>query len=281
LVVKKKLLLFFGLVIGLSAILFGIIKPISSDTENTIIISNKNLEMFYFNNLNPEKQFNPEYEELSTKQLEQLKKDYIEREVLKREAKILGLDKIDSLISARLSQLGKQALVGEIIEDNDFKEKDILEFFERNKNKYVEQETIAFTHIFFRNEDRARSYLNKIQEADDLSLEDLVVNGGVVFPYQKNYSEKTKAFVLGHFGEGGTNSIFNLEKDPNKWKGPIKSSLGFHLVKVYNRNKERQMEFKEIFSTIKKDYLDILKKDQSKRIIQKKISEYKVIDRIK
>ena len=278
---NKKLLLFVGLVIGLIALLFGIIKPTSKVNENTIIISNKNLEMFYFNNLNPEKPFNPEYASLSEKQMEKLKKDFVEREVLKREAKILELDKIDSIISARLSQLGKQALVGEIIKDNDVKEKDISNFFEKNKHNYIEQATISFTHIFFRHEDNATSYLSKIKGAGDETLiEELVMNGGVVFPYQKNYSNKSKAFVLGHFGEDGTNSIFNLKKDLNKWIGPVKSSLGFHLVKVYNRKEERQMEFKEVFLAIKKDYLDILKKDESKRIIQNKISEYTVIDRI-
>ena len=277
---KKRIILLVGLAIGLLAITFGIIKPVSRIDGNTIVISNDILKVFYFNNRDPENPYNLDFDTLSIKQLQLLKKDYIQREVLKREAKKLGLDKIDSIISARLAQLGKEALVGESIDTN-VGESKIISFYEENKDKYLEPETITFMHLFFREEELASKYLMRIsEEKDPTKIAELIMNGGIVFPYQKNYSNKARSFILGHFGSEGTKNIFSLNIDNEKWQGPIQSSLGFHLVKVFKRNDQRMLNYNEVVSLVRKDYFDELKKIESKNIIDKKILEYKVIDKL-
>ena len=277
---KKRIILLVGLAIGLLAIVFGITKSESRIDDNAIIISNDILKVFYFNNRDPENPYNLDFDTLSNKQLQQLKKDYIQREVLKREAKKLGLDKIDSIISARLSQLGKEALVGESIDTN-VGESKIISFYEENKDKYLEPETITFMHLFFREEELASKYLLRIsEEKDPTKIDELIMNGGTVFPYQKNYSNKARSFILGHFGSEGTKNIFSLNIDNEKWQGPIQSSLGFHLVKVFKRKDERLLNYNEVVSVVRKDYFDKLKKIESKNIIDKKILEYKIIDKL-
>ena len=278
--IKKRIILLVGLAIGLLAITFGIIKPVSRIDDNTIVISNDILKVFYFNNRDPENPYNLDFDTLSIKQLQLLKKDYIQREVLKREAKKLGLDKIDSIISARLAQLGKEALVGESI-DSSIGESKIINFYEENKDKYIEPETITFMHLFFREEELASEYLLRIsEEKDPTKIDKLIMNGGTVFPYQKNYSNKARSFILGHFGSEGTKNIFSLIIDNEKWQGPIQSSLGFHLVKVFKRKDERLLNYNEVVSLVRKDYFDKLKKIESKNIIDKKILEYKIIDKL-
>jgi len=280
LTVKKRIILLIGLAIGLLAITFGIIKPVSRIDGNTIVISNDILKVFYFNNRDPENPYNLDFDTLSIKQLQLLKKDYIQREVLKREAKKLGLDKIDSIISARLAQLGKEALVGESI-DSSIGESKIINFYEENKDKYIEPETITFMHLFFREEELASEYLLRIsEEKDPTKIDKLIMNGGTVFPYQKNYSNKARSFILGHFGSEGTKNIFSLIIDNEKWQGPIQSSLGFHLVKVFKRKDERLLNYNEVVSLVRKDYFDKLKKIESKNIIDKKILEYNIIDKL-
>jgi len=280
LTIKKRIILLVGLAIGLLAITFGVIKPVSRIDDNTIVISNDILKVFYFNNRDPENPYNLDFDNLSIKQLQLLKKDYIQREVLKREAKKLGLDKIDSIISARLAQLGKEALVGESI-DSSIGESKIINFYEENKDKYIEPETITFMHLFFREEELASEYLLRIsEEKDPTKIDKLIMNGGTVFPYQKNYSNKARSFILGHFGSEGTKNIFSLIIDNEKWQGPIQSSLGFHLVKVFKRKDERLLNYNEVVSLVRKDYFDELKKIESKNIINKKILEYKIIDKL-
>ena len=279
---RKKIVVIVGLIIGLSIIALSTIQSTSDINEDVIIVNNKNLEIFYFNNLDPENPYNQDFSILSDKQINQLKKEFIQREVLVREAKRLGLDKIDSIISARLAQLGQQALVGEIIEFEDIELSEINDFFETNKSQYIEPETISFSHIFFDTEEGAKSYLLKLQKESDVEkLKRLINIGGIVFPYQKNYSKKPFSFVVGHFGEIGATNLFSLQKDIKNWQGPIRSSLGYHLVNVFNRTPMKQMVLEDILSAVKRDYYDQLRKKDSKNIISNKILEYEIIDETK
>ena len=279
---RKKIVVIVGLIIGLSIIVLSTIQPTSDINEDTIIVNNRNLEVFYFNNLDSENPYNQDFSALSDKQINQLKKEFIKREVLAKEAKRLGLDKIDSIISARLAQLGEQALVGEIIEFEDIELSEINDFFETNKSQYIETETISFSHIFFDTEERAKSYLLKLQKESDVEkLKKLQNIGGIVFPYQKNYSKKPFSFVVGHFGEIGATNIFSLQKDIKNWQGPIRSSLGYHLVNVFNRTPMKQMALEDILSEVKRDYYDQLRKKNTKDIISNKILEYEIIDETK
>ena len=279
---RKKIVVIVGLIIGLSIIVLSTIQPTSDINEDTIIVNNRNLEVFYFNNLDSENPYNQDFSALSDKQINQLKKEFIKREVLAREAKKLGLDKIDSIISARLAQLGQQALVGEIIDIDNVEISEVNNFFDTNKSQYIEPETISFSHIFFDTEESAKSYLIKLSvEPDSEKLKDLINTGGIVFPYQKNYSKKPFSFVVGHFGEIGATNLFSLQKDIKNWQGPIRSSLGYHLVNVFNRTPMKQMALEDILSAVKRDYYDQLRKKDSKNIISNKILEYEIIDETK
>ena len=279
---RKKIVVISGLIIGLSIITLSIIQSTSSVNEDAVIIDNKNLEIFYFNNLDPENPYNQDFSNLSDNLINQLKNEYVKREVLVREAKKLGLDKIDSIISARLAQLGQQALVGEIIEIDEIEISEINNFFEANKFMYVEPETISFSHIFFDTEERAKSYLLKIKnESDDIELKNLINTGGIVFPYQKNYSKKPYSFIVGHFGEIGAMNLFTLENNVEDWQGPIRSSIGFHLVNVFNKTPQKQMVLDDILSEVKRDYYDQLRKKDTQTIIANKILEYQIIDNTK
>ena len=279
---RKKIVVIIGLIIGLSILALSTIQPISDINEDVIIINNENLEIFYFNNLDPENPYNQDFSILSDRQLNQLKKDFIQREVLVREAKRLGLDKIDSIISARLAQLGQQALVGDLINIDTIKLSEINEFFEINKSQYIKPETISFSHIFFDTEEQAKSYLLKLEKESDVKkLKNLINTGGIVFPYQKNYSRKPFSFVVGHFGEIGAQNIFSLQKDIKNWQGPIRSSLGYHLINVFNKTSMKQMALDDILSEVKRDYYDQLRKKDTKVIISNKILEYEIIDETK
>ena len=279
---RKKIVVIIGLIIGLSILALSTIQPISEINEDVIVVNNENLEIFYFNNLDPENPYNQDFSILSDRQLNQLKKDFIQREVLVREAKRLGLDKIDSIISARLAQLGQQALVGEPINIDSIRLSEINDFFEINKSHYIEPETISFSHIFFDTEERAKSYLLKLEKESDVKkLKNLINTGGIVFPYQKNYSRKPFSFVVGHFGEIGAQNIFSLQKDIKKWQGPITSSLGYHLINVFNKTSMKQIALDDILSEVKRDYYDQLRKKDTKVIISNKILEYQIIDEIK
>ena len=58
----------------------------------------------------------------------------------------------------------------------------------------------------------------------------------------------------------------------------LKSSLGFHLVNVFNKTPMKQMTLDNILSEVKRDYYDQLRKKDTETIISNKILEYQIID---
>mgnify|MGYP000197279968 CR=1 FL=1 len=102
--------------------------------DNSIIVNDSSLKFFYLANRNLEEPVFIKYEDLTEAQVLLIKKDYIKREVLKREALSWGLDKVDPVISSRLAQLGEQSLVNNLPEE-EVSEEDLLSFY--NKNNFL------------------------------------------------------------------------------------------------------------------------------------------------
>ena len=119
----KKVYTIFGIILGLIVVLFGLLSKTDLD-DNFIVANDKTLKLFYLANRNLEEPVFIKYEDLSETQISLIKKDYIKREVLKREALSWGLDKVDPVISSRLSQLGEQFLINNLSEE-EISEKDL------------------------------------------------------------------------------------------------------------------------------------------------------------
>ena len=164
---NKKLFVILGLLIGLSTIVYGSLKTSSIINDKSIFVTKENLELFYFNNIDKENPYNISFETLSNEQIKKISIDFIKREVLVREAKRLDLDQIDPIISARLAQLGQQALIGSVLDINNVNIETVKKYFEINKSLYIEPEVISFSHIFFSNYDDANEHLQRINSEVD------------------------------------------------------------------------------------------------------------------
>ena len=112
----KKIFIIFGIILGIIVIFFGLLSKKDLD-DNSIIANDSSLKLFYLANRNLEEPVFIKYEDLTKAQVLLIKKDYIKREVLKREALSWGLDKVDPVISSRLAQLGEQSLVNNLPEE--------------------------------------------------------------------------------------------------------------------------------------------------------------------
>jgi hypothetical protein len=144
----KRIYIIFGIILGIIVIFFGLLSK-KDLNDNSIIVNDSSLKFFYLANRNLEEPVFIKYEDLTEAQVLLIKKDYIKREVLKREALSWGLDKVDPVISSRLAQLGEQSLVNNLPEE-EVSEEDLLSFYNKNNFLYIEDEKITFSHIFFR-----------------------------------------------------------------------------------------------------------------------------------
>ena len=227
----KKILTTLGVFFGILIVLFGLLNKRDQDV-NTIIISDNILNNFYLANRNLEDPVFIRYSDLPETQIALVRNDYIKREILKREALNWGLDKVDPIISSRLSQLGEQFLMNNL-PDEDFSEEILNSFYNKNRHFYVDDAKITFSHIFFRNSDEKtiNDLTYYIQTQNEQFFSNNLLSKVSVFPYQKNYAQRSESFIRGHFSEKTTKEIFSL-KSSSKWQGPIVSPYGLHIVKL-------------------------------------------------
>ena len=97
--------------------------------------------------------------------------EFIEEEILYREALNLGLDQDDKIIKRRLAQkisFLKQESIVDTPSNNE-----LLDYFNKNKDKYFIEPTFTFTHYYFSNEndalERSNKAINQISQNLDVS----------------------------------------------------------------------------------------------------------------
>lgn len=274
---SKKFLTTLGIFLGILTVLVGLLSK-KDQGINAIIVNDNILNNFYLANRNLEDPVFIRYNDLSEIQIALIRDDYIKREVLKREALNWGLDKVDPIISSRLSQLGEQFLVNNL-PDEDFSEEILYSFYNKNKHFYIDDAKITFSHIFFRNIDEKTiaDLIYYIQTQDEQFFKNNLSNKVSIFPYQKNYAQRSESFIRGHFSEKTTKEIFAL-KSSSKWQGPIKSPYGFHIIKLSSISEAKQRTYDDVSELVLKRFISERKKENLKLELEKKISSYQIID---
>ena len=274
---SKIFLTTLGIFFGILIVLLGLLSK-KDQGINAIIVNDNILNNFYLANRNLEDPVFIRYNDLSEIQIALIRDDYIKREVLKREALNWGLDKVDPIISSRLSQLGEQFLVNNL-PDEDFSEEILYSFYNKNKHFYIDDAKITFSHIFFRNIDEKTiaDLIYYIQTQDEQFFKNNLSNKVSIFPYQKNYAQRSESFIRGHFSEKTTKEIFAL-KSSSKWQGPIKSPYGFHIIKLSSISEAKQRTYDDVSELVLKRFISERKKENLKLELEKKISSYQIID---
>ena len=244
----KKLLAFFS--IGLFIFILDILFEDLSD-DKTIVIFDSELQGLvdtWTNQVGRE----PNEQELSA-----IINQLVDEEILYREALNLGLDKNDIIIKRRLAQkIGflKQEEVEPLTN------KEIEEFFNKNKRDYLVPKQYTFTHIYFNADrdgsNRALKAFKDWQEIGELPYGDPFLLG-------KNFSLKTPKEVARAFGENFAEEI--KEVSVNNWFGPLKSSYGSHLVFINSIVEERMPELKEVRAQLISD-LQLKQKEDGFRV---------------
>ena len=273
----RKLYTIFGVIFGILIVLVGLLNKKNFDA-NTIVINDNILNNFYLANRNLEDPAFIHFNNLSEIQIALVRDDYIKREVLKREALNWGLDKVDPIISSRLAQLGEQFLVNNL-PNEDLTKETLNSFYNENKHFYIDDAKVTFSHIFFRNNNKKiiNDLTYYVQTQNEQFFNSNLSNKISVFPYQKNYAQRSESFIRGHFGEKTTKEIFALEIS-SKWQGPIQSPYGFHIIKLTSVSEAKQKSFDEVSDLVLKRFMDERRKENLKLELAKKISSYQVID---
>ena len=196
--------------------------------------------------------------------------DYLEEEILYREAIALGLDKDDRIIKRRMAQKITFLKQESFVEIPDSKE--VMAYFEANKQNYYINSSYTFTHHYFSNE-------NDAQNRSNFAIKNLKNNQKPIdadpFLLGKNFVNKNDDEIDQDFGLNFSKNFYNVNL--NEWIGPFQSSYGYHIVKIISKNDGYFPDTIDIYQKIELDYINNKKNNLLEEYISEVKSNYNVI----
>ena len=219
-------------------------------------------------------------------ELKRLIDDFVRQEALYREAKALGLDEKDFGVRQRMiSQLEfiNQGVVSSAIELAD---DDLEDHLERNKQRYYEPPKITFTHVYFGTErhgdegarQRSQATLKELNGASSGKPVPFHVAPahGDRFLYRQNYVNQEASEIKSHFGGEMQRQLFALQPDDKTWRGPFRSSYGYHLVLVTKQTDRYLPSIEELRQRLTVDVYQKKLDEELRRIESSVVESYSV-----
>ena len=210
-------------------------------------------------------------------ELQGLINNYVEEEMLYREAMELGLDRHDEIVRRRLAQKTRflhedSTLLPQISEQQ------LREWFEANRGSYERAARVSFRHVFVDTERQGPGLVQRLDELRqallaDPGLDDLPEGDLILRP--DFFEEVTLKRVADQFGD-----VFasQLDQAPiGQWSGPIESAYGVHFVRVGHQEPESTPSFDELLPLLQRDYAQVLRDDTNRAYIAGLKEKYSVI----
>ena len=255
---KNKVFIFF--IIGIFLYLIDI--GLNSDEDKNIYISDQEV-ISLINAWKSQVGREPTDDEIS-----RIINNLVQEEILYREALNLGLEREDKIIKRRLAQKISFLKQESILKD--FSQKEIIDFYKANRDKYYVPDSYTFTHKFFasnnNSKERAQNHLNNSNS--------LYENSDPFF-LGKNFADVSSVEINSNFGS----SFSSYFKNPpiNQWIGPYKSSFGHHNLYITNYTPGFHPTLEEIYNQLLVD-LSQLKRDSAISDFIKEVGpEYSVV----
>ena len=195
-----------------------------------------------------------------------------------------GLDK-DPEVKKELIEIEKSILAKKYFEKKakklNINEREIKKYYKKNKERYKEPEGVHVKHILIyipKDADKAAEK-KALEKAKQIRAQ--ILKGAKFEELAKIYSDdagsKKKGGDLGIIKKGQTipefeKVIFKLK--PGEISRPIRSSYGYHIVKVEEKIPEKILPFEEVKDLVKRDYLQTKQEELMTQILQKLYQEY-------
>jgi hypothetical protein len=226
--------------------------------------------------------FTQELDAMSTEERQDLVDQYVQEEMLYREAKALGLEQGDYVIRQRMVQKMRY-LIDDLTETGNAPDDAVLNaYLQKHKDIYTQEPSVTFTHVFVDSTQHSDPEARGIAEhlKADLNARGAAFNDapqfGDRFPYFQNYVERTVDYVQSQFGAEFMAELAKLTPSDKKWVGPIRSMHGYHVVMLTSRTKARLPQLKEIRDQVAEDWERDRTEFARSKGLNKLASEYKI-----
>jgi hypothetical protein len=192
--------------------------------------------------------------------------DYVQSEVLFREAKARGFDKDDEIVRRRLIQKVTflEQDMGAVAEPS---EAELRGWYVKSAARYAGSRTVNFSHVFFATTGDTEAAVRRRVGAAMAALSPATVRApelGDSFPDQFDFSGFGPAEARRIFGDSELSTA--LFKAPvGRWSGPYRSAFGWHLVRVSASEPGGAKPFEQVRDAAKSDYLTAAREAENAR----------------
>lgn len=161
--------------------------------------------------------------------------DYVNEQLLAREARALGLEDNDVIIRRRLAQK-LTFLIDDTMRRAEPTEDELRQFYAANAQQFRTGTRISLTHVYFSPQRRADARsdamrtLKLLLAADGIRSTAELGDRLLIAPELRDETEQSLASA---FGPAFARAVFEIKTDA--WSGPFESGYGLHLVRVLTR----------------------------------------------
>lgn len=204
---------------------------------------------------------------------------YVDDEILYREALALGLDKDDEIVRRRLIQ--KMRFLTEDLEaPADPTATQLENFYRTHGDRYVETPKASFSHIFFsfdtRGDSGARSQAAQIVRQFGGKGPARAPDMGDPFPDNYDFAGYDPQQVERLFGRTEfSRAVFS--QPAGRWTGPFRSAYGWHLLRVNERRPSARLPLDAVRNRVRADYLEDAQKKSNVAAFTTLKSRYAVV----
>ena len=145
----------------------------------------------------------------------------------------------------------KQYAINNLLKDITLSEVEVKQFYEDNKEKFINPKSINASHIL----------VDELNVAEEIIAE---INGGLSFEEAaQNHSKcpsSAKGGELGFFSKGAMVPEFEkaaFELSIDEMSGPVKTNFGYHIIKVTDIKEESHKSFQEVRDSLAKQLLTL------------------------
>jgi peptidyl-prolyl cis-trans isomerase C len=211
----------------------------------------------------------------SEQELRGLVQDHIREEVLYREGIALGLDRDDTIIRRRLAQK-MEFLTQDIAALASPDEAALAKYYEENVARYMEPARLTFSQLYFSREKRgvdaetaARAALVALTRGPDPVEE---MGDATLLPGELRGASTIE--VDAQFGRAFAAALGKLPL--GEWQGPVPSSYGFHLVRVTEQVKGREIGLAAAREAVLRDFHEARRQETNRDLLERLKGRYRI-----
>ncbi len=224
--------------------------------------------------------FEKRFDSMAPDEREKLTKDYLEEEVLYREALSLGLDSGDYVIRQRMIQKMKFLIDEAMASKSEPAPSQLQTYYDQHKSDYAEPPVYTFTHVFFDKTQRPNPHTDALAALRELNAKHAGFNDALSYGdrplYFQNYVERTRDFVLEQFGEPMIAALDRETPSDTAWRGPFESPYGWHVVLLTKRDQGHVPPLEQVRGRVLEDFR-VTQTEQNRSVtIARLIRQYRV-----